>query len=70
MQANVPVVLGWALPVGNAAASQAAAVLYDKLATGLRLDMAIAAARQFLFEQNHPTGIYYAVLPMLPSCKR
>ncbi|WP_026154921.1 CHAT domain-containing protein [Thiolinea disciformis] len=54
VQANVPVVLGWALPVGDVAASQAAAVLYDKLATGLRLDMAIAAARQFLFEQQSP----------------
>jgi tetratricopeptide (TPR) repeat protein len=54
VQAQVPVVLGWALPVGDAAASQAAAVLYEKLANGLDMAKAVAAARQFLFEQNSP----------------
>ena len=54
VQAQVPMVLGWALPVGDAAASQAAAVLYEKLANGLDMAKAVAATRQFLFEQNSP----------------
>lgn len=54
VQAQVPVVLGWALPVGDVAASQAAAVLYEKLAIGLGIAEAVAATRQFLFEQKSP----------------
>lgn len=54
VQAHVPVVLGWALPVGDFAASQAAAILYDRLATGLGIAEAVAAARQHLLAQNSP----------------
>lgn len=54
VQAQVPMVLGWALPVGDAAASQAAAVLYEKLTNGLDMAKAVAATRQFLFEQKSP----------------
>ena len=51
--AGVPVVLGWALPVGDVAASQAAA-LYDKLATGFDIAEAVALARQALLENHFP----------------
>jgi tetratricopeptide (TPR) repeat protein len=50
----VPVVLGWALPVGDVAASQAAAALYDKLATGFDIAEAVALARQALLENHSP----------------
>ena len=52
--AGVPVVLGWALPVGDVAASQAAAALYDKLATGFDIAEAVALARQALLENHSP----------------
>ncbi|UJS24580.1 CHAT domain-containing protein [Thiothrix winogradskyi] len=52
--AGVPVVLGWALPVGDVAASQAAAALYDKLATGFGIAEAVALARQALLENHSP----------------
>ena len=51
--AGVPVVLGWALPVGDVAASQAAA-LYDKLATGFDIAEAVALARQALLDNHSP----------------
>ncbi len=50
--AGVPVVLGWALPVGDVAASQAAAALYDKLATGFGIAEAVAFARQQLLQNR------------------
>jgi hypothetical protein len=54
VQAGAPAVLGWALPVGDTAASLLAAHLYASLATGGRIDDAVASARQHLFEQDNP----------------
>ena len=54
VQAGVPVVLGWALPVGDTAASSAAAALYEKLAAGFSIPEALAFARQQLWESNSP----------------
>src|SRR5262249_35399867 len=52
--AGAPAVLGWALPVGDSAASLCAAQLYGALATGTRIDEAVARARQALCEQDNP----------------
>jgi len=52
--AGVPVVLGWALPVGDHAASQAAASLYGCLAKGFDVAKAIAYTRQQLLENGSP----------------
>jgi len=54
VQAGAPAVLGWALPVGDTAASLLAAHLYASLATGRRIDEAVARARQHLFAQHNP----------------
>lgn len=54
VNSDIPIALGWALPVGDQAATTAAAVLYDKLATGFDLASAIALSRQALFEQKSP----------------
>ncbi len=54
VQAGAPAVLGWALPVGDHAASQLAAVLYHGLATGGRRDAAVTAARRALFTSKSP----------------
>lgn len=51
---GAPAVLGWALPVGDHAASQAAKTLYAELAKGTRLDHAVAYARQHLFKKQSP----------------
>ena len=50
---GVSAALGWALPVYDHSASAAAAFLYEKLATGTRLDEAIARTRHMLLE-DHP----------------
>jgi len=50
---GVSAALGWALPVYDHSASAAAAFLYAKLATGTRLDEAIARTRHMLLE-DHP----------------
>lgn len=50
VQAGVEVVLGWALPVGDQAATTAAAALYEKLATGFSVPEAVAFAREQLLE--------------------
>ena len=52
VEAGVPAVLGWALPVGDHAASQAAEVLYERLASGVGLDLAVAHARRHLHEED------------------
>jgi tetratricopeptide (TPR) repeat protein len=52
--AGAPAVLGWALPVGDFAASVAAATLYEQLAIGKRADEAVARARQKLLEERSP----------------
>jgi len=52
--AGAPAVLGWALPVGDQAASQLAAVLYRGLANGGRRDWSVTDARRALFTNNSP----------------
>jgi tetratricopeptide (TPR) repeat protein len=52
VNAGAPAVLGWALPVGDQAATVAAGFLYDKLAAGVAVDQAVAFARQQLCEQR------------------
>jgi len=51
VEAGVPAVLGWALAVGDHAASQAAEVLYERLASGVGLDLAVAHARRHLHDR-------------------
>jgi hypothetical protein len=52
--AGAPAVLGWALPVRDDYATEAAAELYKHLAAGKRIDEAVARARMHLLEQNIP----------------
>lgn len=52
VRAGAPAVLGWALPVGDRAATSAAASLYRSLAAGRSVGWAIAATRSQLFEQE------------------
>jgi tetratricopeptide (TPR) repeat protein len=46
VEAGIPFVLGWALPVADAHATALAAVLYEHLAAGKRLDESIAETRR------------------------
>ena len=70
VNAGVPVVLGWALPVGDVAASQAAALLYGKLAEGWDIPRAIAYTRQQLYQLNnrywHLLRCYTDASPLTP----
>jgi tetratricopeptide (TPR) repeat protein len=50
--AGAPAVLGWALPVVDEYATQAAAELYQHLAAGKRLDEAVARARFHLLDNR------------------
>ncbi len=50
--AGAPAVLGWALPVRDDHATEAAAELYKHLAAGKRIDEAVARARLHLLEQD------------------
>ena len=50
VDAGASAVLGWALPVGDVAASRLAAMLYRKLGGGAGIPEAITAARRALFE--------------------
>ncbi|MGH9851223.1 MAG: CHAT domain-containing protein, partial [Blastocatellia bacterium] len=52
--AGAPAVLGWALPVQDDHATEAAAELYKHLAAGKRIDEAVARARLHLLEQDIP----------------
>jgi len=52
VRAGAPAVLGWALPVGDAAASAAAEELYRRLATGEEIDEAVARTRQAMRKQH------------------
>ncbi len=52
--AGAPAVLGWSLPVGDEAASVAAAALYGRLAAGATVSNAVAAARQALRQERSP----------------
>ena len=54
VRAGAPAVLGWALPVGDIAASQAAAELYEHLAAGKSIDEAVARARRHLLQEKNP----------------
>jgi tetratricopeptide (TPR) repeat protein len=52
VHAGAPAVLGWALPVGDSAASLAAAELYLHLAAGKPIDEAVAKARLHLIKEQ------------------
>ena len=52
--AGAPAVLGWTQPVDDAAASEAASVLYGRLAAGDGIDEAVACARHALNEKGRP----------------
>lgn len=52
VDAGAPSVLGWALPVGDSAASDLAASLYGRLADGGPIDHAVTLARRALFDAN------------------
>ncbi len=52
VQAGAPAVLGWALPVRDDYATEAAAELYEHLAAGKRIDEAVARARHQLIESK------------------
>ncbi len=54
VKAGAPAVLGWALPVGDRAATLFASSLYGSLAAGKRLDQAIVTARRDLFTDKNP----------------
>ena len=68
VEAGVPAVLGWALPVGDRAASQAAEVLYERLASGVGLDLAVAHARRHLHDADvaswHLLRLYADATPL------
>lgn len=68
VKAGVPIVLGWALPVGDHAASQVAADLYAKLAIGFEIGEAVAFARQQLHEKQsrywHLLRVYVDTSPL------
>jgi hypothetical protein len=70
VQAGAPVVLGWALPVGDLAASAFAAELYRALAAGQRVDRSVVAARQQLYQQHsrnwHLLRMYADRSPLTP----
>lgn len=52
--AGAPAVLGWSLPVGDDAASVAAAALYSRLAAGATVPEAVSAAREALWQARSP----------------
>jgi hypothetical protein len=56
--AGAPAVLGWALPVGDGAASLFAAHLYGSLATGTPLAAAVAHARREVYKAKSPFWHY------------
>jgi hypothetical protein len=50
VDAGAPAVLGWALPVGDVAASSLASTLYRQLGDGVGIADAVTAARRALFD--------------------
>ncbi|HEX7242657.1 MAG TPA: CHAT domain-containing protein, partial [Longimicrobiaceae bacterium] len=68
--AGAPAVLGWALPVGDVAASASAATLYEHLSVGKRVDEAVARARRELLEAKSPywhlLRLYVDATPLEP----
>jgi hypothetical protein len=71
VQAGAPAVLGWALPVGDVAATDFAAALYRALADGQPLDQAVVEARRYLFHDKkssywHLLRLYADRSPLAP----
>ncbi len=70
VKAGASVVLGWALPVGDIAASQFAAELYRALAAGQPLDRSVVTARRRLHAQHnrnwHLLRVYADASPLTP----
>jgi hypothetical protein len=70
VRAGAPAVLGWALPVGDVAATEFAARLYEALANGQPLDRAVVEARQYLYTQKrsnwHLLRVYADRSPLAP----
>ncbi|HEX4964813.1 MAG TPA: CHAT domain-containing protein [Thermoanaerobaculia bacterium] len=70
VRAGAPAVLGWALPVGDAAASIAAKELYRLLATGEGIAEAVARTRKALHKQRlsdwHLLRLYADRTPLSP----
>ncbi|MFY1587848.1 CHAT domain-containing protein [Micromonospora sp. WMMD734] len=71
VQAGAPVVLGWALPVGDVSATDFAAALYRALADGGSLDRAVVEARRHLFHDRkssywHLLRVYADRSPLAP----
>ncbi len=54
VQAGLPIVLGWALPVYDTSATAAAATLYRELSVGKRIDESVARTRIHLLENDYP----------------
>jgi len=66
--AGAPAVLGWALPVGDEAASMAAAELYEHLAIGKSIDEAVSRTRLHLMKEKsrywHLLRLYVNATPL------
>jgi len=70
VRAGVPLVLGWALPVGDLAASTFAAELYRGLAAGQPVHRCVVGARQRLYRERsrnwHLLRVYADASPLTP----
>jgi hypothetical protein len=70
VQAGAPVVLGWALPVGDVSATAFASRLYQELAAGQPLDRSVVAARRYLYAGHsrswHLLRMYADKSPLTP----
>ncbi|MDT0348148.1 CHAT domain-containing protein [Pseudonocardia charpentierae] len=70
VRAGAPIVLGWALPVGDIAASSFAAELYRGLAAGLPVHRSVVVARQRLYRERsrnwHLLRVYADSSPLTP----
>nr|BFE75944.1 hypothetical protein GCM10020092_092450 [Actinoplanes digitatis] len=70
VNSGAPVVLGWALPVGDVSATMFATYLYRALAAGQPLDLSVVRARQQLYgEQSrswHLLRVYADKSPLTP----
>lgn len=68
--AGAPAVLGWSLPVEDEIAAVAAAELYERLASGARIDEAVAATRRVLLQRRgsgwHLLRLYSDATPLAP----
>jgi hypothetical protein len=70
VRAGAPAVLGWALPVGDITATEFAAKLYESLADGQPLDLAVVEARKHLYARKshnwHLLRVYADKSPLAP----